>query len=300
MSAAIRAMGLYKKFRKTQVLNGLNLEVPEGSVYALIGANGAGKTTTIKILMNFIQASGGKAEVLGVDSLKIGPDDLARIGYVSENQEMPDWMTVDYLLRYLKPFYPKWDDARADELIRLFNLPRDRKLGHLSRGMRMKVALISSLTYHPRLLIMDEPFSGLDPVMRDDLIAGMIESANETTILLSSHDLADIESFASHIGFLADGRLLFSEEMSALTTRFREIEVTLASPSKTWEAQWPRHWMTAQTTNLLARFVETRYDAERTTGEIASVFGEVRNISVNSMPLRSIFLALARSESKVN
>jgi ABC-2 type transport system ATP-binding protein len=135
---------------------------------------------------------------------------------------MPEWMTVGYLLDYLKPFYPSWDDARANKLVRQFELPRDRPLRHLSRGMRMKVALASSLAYRPRLLVLDEPFSGLDLVMREDLIAGIIESAGETTVFLSSHDLADIESFASHIGYLSNGRLLFSEEMTSLAMRFRE------------------------------------------------------------------------------
>src|SRR4029077_12238928 len=112
--------------------------------------------------------------------------------YVSENQQMPRWMTVEYLLAYLKPFYPSWDDARAEELLRQFQLPRDRKLRHLSRGMWMKAALASSLSYRPRLLVLDEPFSGLDPLVREDLIEGLLDSAGETTILISSHDLADI------------------------------------------------------------------------------------------------------------
>ncbi len=139
-------------------------------------------------------------------------------------------MTVEYLLAYLKPFYPTWDDARARQLVRQFDLPVDRQLRHLSRGMRMKIALASSLAYRPRLLIMDEPFSGLDPLVREDLIDGLLESAGETTILISSHDLGEIESFASHIGYLDRGRLQFSEEMASLTARFREVEVTVDSP----------------------------------------------------------------------
>jgi ABC-2 type transport system ATP-binding protein len=120
---------------------------------------------------------------------------------------MREWMTVGYLLAYLKPFYETWNDQRARELIRQFNLPLDRQIRHLSRGMRMKAALASSLAYHPRLLEVDEPFSGLDPLVREDLIEGLVESAEETTILISSHDLGEIESFASHIGYLDRGRL---------------------------------------------------------------------------------------------
>ena len=128
MSGAMCAMDLSKRFGKVPVLNGLNIEVPEASVFGLIGPNGAGKTTTIKILMNILKPTSGRAEVLGVDSRQLGPVDFTQIGYVSENQKMPKWMTVEYLLAYLKPFYPSWDDTRAAALLAQFNLPRDRKM----------------------------------------------------------------------------------------------------------------------------------------------------------------------------
>src|SRR5205809_7139017 len=130
-------------------------------------------------------------------------------------------------MNYLKPFYPQWDAERAQELLRQFELPRDRKIRNLSRGMRMKAALASSLAYRPRLIVLDEPFTGLDPLVRDELIESLLESADGASILISSHDLAEIESFASHVGYLDRGRLQFSEEMTALSERFREIEITL-------------------------------------------------------------------------
>jgi ABC-2 type transport system ATP-binding protein len=297
----ICAADLVKRFRQVRVLDGLNLTVPEGAVFGLAGPNGAGKTTTIKILMNILRPTSGHAEVLGVDSRALGPETLANIGYVSENQDLPEWMTVEYLLRYLKPFYPTWDDARAAQLIRQFDLPLDRPLRHLSRGMRMKAALASSLAYRPRLLIMDEPFSGLDPLMREDLIDGLLESADETTILISSHDLAEIESFASHIGYLDRGRLQLSEEMTSLTARFREVEVIVDSPPLVpLDHPWPAHWLRPETAPALIRFVETHFDAERTTAEIRRLFGDVRNISANPMPLRAIFVTLARNAAKTD
>ncbi|HTB20914.1 MAG TPA: ABC transporter ATP-binding protein [Bryobacteraceae bacterium] len=299
MSDMISAIELVKRFRSVRVLDGLNLTVPEGSVFGLAGPNGAGKTTTIKILMNILRATSGQASVLGVDSKTIGPETLAHIGYVSENQELPEWMTVGYLLAYLKPFYTTWDDARAAELIRQFDLPLDRQLRHLSRGMRMKAALASSLAYRPKLLIMDEPFSGLDPLMREDLIDSLLESAGETTILISSHDLAEIESFASHIGYLDRGRLQLSEEMTSLTARFREIEVIVDSPPLLpLDRPWPTHWLRPETAPALVRFVETHFDAERTPDEIRRLFGDVRNISASPMPLRAIFVTLARDRAK--
>jgi ABC-2 type transport system ATP-binding protein len=298
MSDVIRAVDLTKRYARVTALDHLNLEIQQGSVFGLVGPNGAGKTTALKTIMNILKPDGGKAEVLGVDSRNIGPDQLARIGYVSENQEQPDWMTLEYLLRYLEPFYPTWDKARATQLVQQFELPSDRKLKHLSRGMRMKAALVSSLAYRPQLLVLDEPFSGLDPVVREDLIGGIVESAEETTILVSSHDLADIESFVSHVAYLDSGRLRFAEEMTSLSARFREIEVSVDPPATMpGTREWPTHWLRPESAAGLVRFVETRFEPERTTSEIHRLFGEVRNVSVNPMSLRSIFLTLARTRA---
>jgi ABC-2 type transport system ATP-binding protein len=293
----LRTIELTKRFRGTVALDRLNLDVPEGSVFALIGANGAGKTTAIKILMNIHAPTSGQAEALGIDSRKLSPVEFQQIGYVSENQEMPEWMTVGYFMAYLKPFYPTWDDARAEELLRQFDLPRDRKLKHLSRGMKMKAALASSLAYRPRLIVLDEPFTGLDPLVRDEFIEGLIESASEATILISSHDLAEIESFASHVGYLEKGRLQFSEEMTALSGRFREVEVTLdAAP--VLPANWPGSWLRPETSAAVVRFVESQFDEARTMEEVRKVFGEPRGITITPMPLRSIFVTLAKAERR--
>jgi ABC-2 type transport system ATP-binding protein len=301
MNPAVSIEGLSKRYRRVPVLDGLTLGVPEGSVFGLIGPNGAGKTTTIKILMNILRADHGRAQIFGVDSSNLGPRDFTKIGYVSENQQMPGWMTIDYLLQYLKPFYPSWDSNCAESLLEHFNLPRDRQLRHLSRGMWMKAALVSSLAYHPRLLVLDEPFSGLDPLMRADLIEGLLQSAEDTTLFISSHDLADIESFASHIGFLSDGRLQFAEEMTSLAARFREVEVTVDSPVMLSDCRdWPRNWLRPEATPALVRFVETQFEPERTSSEIHRLFGSVPQVSMSPMPLRDIFVTLARSFSKTS
>ncbi|HYW47870.1 MAG TPA: ABC transporter ATP-binding protein [Bryobacteraceae bacterium] len=294
MSSAIRTFDLSKKFRHTEALDKLNLEVPEGSIYGLVGPNGAGKTTTIKVLMNIHRPSRGRSEVLGVDSRKLGPGEFARIGYVSENQELPEWMTVKYFLEYLSRFYPTWDHVLADELVRQLQLPRDRKLKHLSRGMRMKAALASSLAYRPQLIVLDEPFTGLDALVRDELIEGLLARAEGATILISSHDLAEIESFASHIGYLDQGRLRFSEELETLSARFREIVLTFGEPPAL-PREWPGSWMQPEASAAVLRFVESRFDAERTAAEVRSLFPGLRDMAVNAMPLRSIFVTLAKA-----
>ena len=299
MTPIIAIENLSKKYRRNAVLNGLNLGVEEGSVFGLIGPNGVGKTTTIKILMNILKADAGEARVLGIPSRRLQPDHYSKIGYVSENQQMPGWMTIQYLLDYLKPFYTSWDSGYAGSLLEQFNLPRDRKIGQLSRGMWMKTALVSSLAYRPRLLILDEPFSGLDPVVRQDLIEGLVDSASETTLFISSHDLVDIESFATHIAFLSESGLQFSEEMSSLTSRFREVEVIVASPVMLCDCKnWPAHWLRPESSPSLIRFVESRFEPERTEGDIRRLFGGAAQVSVKAMPLREIFITLARSLSK--
>jgi len=292
MSSPISTDNLSKAFRRTEAVNALDLDVPEGSIYALIGPNGAGKTTTIKLLMNILRASSGSAEVLGVDSRRLSPREFARIGYVSENQEMPEWMTVECLLRYLQPFYPEWDDALADDLVRQFELPRDRKLRHLSRGMRMKAALASSLAYRPELVVLDEPFTGLDALVRDEFTKSLLERAEGTTILISSHDLAEIESFASHVGYIEEGRLEFTEEMATLAGRFRQVEITFEAPPPL-PADWPAAWMRPETSAAVLRFIDSRFDGERTAAEVHRLFPEARNVTFHAMSLREIFVALA-------
>jgi ABC-2 type transport system ATP-binding protein len=230
--------------------------------------------------------------VLGVDSRRLSPREFARIGYVSENQEMPEWMTVDYFLRYLRPFYPTWDDALAEDLVRQFELPCDRKLRHLSRGMRMKAALASSLAYRPELVVLDEPFTGLDALVRDEFTKSLLERAEGTTILISSHDLAEIENFASHVGYIEEGRLKFAEEMSTLADRFRQVEITFDAPPPL-PADWPAAWMRPETSAAVLRFIDSRFDGERTPADIRRLFPEARNVEFHAMSLREIFVALA-------
>jgi len=294
MSDAICTENLTKNFRGVHALTDVSMSVKEGAIYALVGPNGAGKTTAIKVLMNIMTPTSGRAEVLGVSSTKVAGAVFGSIGYVSENQKMPDWMSVDMFLSYLRPFYPTWDRALEDALVKQLQLPIDRRLGKLSRGMRMKVALASSLAYRPKLIVLDEPFGGLDPLVRDEVIEGLVERAPEATVFLSSHDLAEIENLASHVGYLEDGRLRFSEETVTLNDRFREIEVTLEK-APTLPSSLPGSWMRIQNSASVVRFVESRFEAERTKTDIRQVFGETRDVAINPMSLRAIFLSMAKT-----
>ena len=214
----IQTDNVWKKYGRFDALQGLSIAVPEGSAFALIGANGAGKSTTIKVLMNIISPSQGSATILGVDSRKISPRQLAQIGYVSENQEMPGRMTVAGYMAYLRPFYPTWDRKLEAEILAELRLPPERKIKDLSHGMRLKMALACALPFRPRLLVLDEPFSGLDPLVRDEFMENLLRQAGDgMTILISSHELMELEGVATHVAFLDRGRLLFQEPMSDLT-----------------------------------------------------------------------------------
>jgi len=293
----IRTHELSKSFHHTHAVEKLNLEIPNGSIFALVGPNGAGKTTAIKTLMNILRPSAGSAEVLGTDSRRLGPAEFAQIGYVSENQELPLWMTIDYLLSYLEPFYPDWDKAWAEELLRQLDLPRDCRLRDFSRGMQIKAALASSLAYHPKLIVLDEPFSGLDSLVRDELIEALLDRCAGATVMISSHDLAEIETFASHIGYLDGGSLRFSEEMSSLAARFREVEITFEEP-KSLPAPWPQAWLDPTTSAAVLRFIDSQFNTDSTPAEIRRSFPSARAVSINPMPLRAIFVSLAKAARK--
>jgi ABC-2 type transport system ATP-binding protein len=163
----------------------------------------------------------------------------------------------------------------------------------------MKAALAGSLAYRPKVIILDEPFSGLDPLVRDQVIEGLSERASESTTLVSSHDLAEIESFASHIGYMEQGQLRFSEELSTLRERFREVEVKFEEipclPQK-----WPAAWMQISNSGPVVRFIESQFNQERTCAEIRQLLGEAKDATFTAMTLRSIFLAMAKSGSQRN
>jgi ABC-2 type transport system ATP-binding protein len=290
----IQASNLWKKFGRHDALRGLSFRVPEGSAFALIGANGAGKTTTIKILTNILQATRGTATVLGVDSRRISPRELRQIGYVAESQDMPEALTVTQYLDYIRPFYPKWDRGLEATLCRDLRLPGDRKIGDLSHGMRMKMLLACALPFRPRLLVLDEPFSGLDPLVRDEFMEGLLRLASEMTVLISSHELNEIDGMATHVGFLDEGKLLFEESMSDLTERFREVHVTLEHEAHAPDPV-PQDWLQVRTMGNVLAFVDSRFKEEKLRERIAAVCEGVRRVDAEPMGLRSIFTTLARN-----
>jgi len=293
--SAIHAERLAKSFGSVRALDGLTFSVPAGSVFGLLGPNGAGKTTTIKILMNLIAPSAGHAEILGRRTDQLTWGDFQRIGYVSENQVLPEEMRVGELLDYLRPYYPTWDPALCEDLTRQFDLPMDRRLKNLSRGMKMKAALLSSLAFRPELIVLDEPFSGLDPVVREDFSRGLLSSVTESewTVFLSSQDVEEVERLCDWVGILAFGRLVISEPLDQLLRRFLRIEVTLpadSAPALAGDADILR--LEQAGTNL--RFVHQRFAGEETLAALRAKLPPGSLLETSTLTLREIYLALVR------
>ena len=293
MNNTIEAKELTKRFGKNTAVQSLNLTVPTGSIFAFLGPNGAGKTTTIKTLMNIMKPTQGSSTVLGVDSQRLSPKEFAQIGYVSENQEMPDWMTIKQFLNYCKAMYPTWDDTFCDDLIKQFNLPMKQKIKNISRGMKMKAALISSLAYRPKLLIFDEPFSGLDPLVRDEFITGMLDITEDKnwTIFISSHDIDEVERLADWVGIIDKGVLKVIEKTDDLQRRFRRVEVALEEPVE-GEIAFPKEWYLGQQQGRTVHFVDSQHaDGD---GKIREMFPNCTNVEMSGMSLREIFVVFAK------
>jgi ABC-2 type transport system ATP-binding protein len=293
----IEIEGLWKRFGRFDAVRGLDLSVPEGSAFALVGANGAGKTTTIKTAMNIIEPDRGRVQVMDVDSRRLSAPDYAQIGYVSENQELPQGLTVAQFLAYLRPFYPTWDRALETEVLGQSHLPPERKIRDLSHGMRMKLALAGALAFRPKLLILDEPFSGLDPLVRDEFMELLLGQLGDTTLLISSHELGEIEGVATHVGFIDQGRLLFQEPLEDLRARTREVRVTLEGDAAL-PALPPAEWLDLKVSGSVVSFVDTRFDEARLKVQAAALLGPARHIDIRPVELRAIFTTIARSIRK--
>ena len=237
MSAVIETHDLAKQYGQFGALHGVDLSMPAGSVFALVGASGAGKTTTIKIRLNMIAPSRGQATVLGVDTRAITPALLARVGYGSDSQALPARLRVEQFFDYLRPLYPRWDRPLEAQLRQQLRLPPGRRINALSHGMRLKLARAAAMSFRPQLLVLDEPFSGLDALTRDEMIGEFLREPREMSILISSHELDEVERLCSHVAFLDEGRLLFQGTLPQLRATsgnesLRTIFVSMVSAAR--------------------------------------------------------------------
>lgn len=214
----IQLSSVSRRFGQKKALHSVTLSFPRGAVYGLVGANGAGKTTVIRHILGLLRAQWGSVRVFGLDPVAEPVTVLSRIGYLSEENDLPGWMRVDELIRYSRAFYSSWDDAYADELRRAFGLDPGARIRNLSRGQKARAGLIVALAHRPELLVLDEPSSGLDPIVRRDILGAVLRTiAHEgRTVLFSSHLLDEVEEVADHVTMISEGRILLSAPLAEI------------------------------------------------------------------------------------
>ncbi len=295
-SLVIETHKLCRRFRRLDAVHDLDLKVREGSIHAFLGPNGAGKTTTIRLLLNIIRPNSGEATILGVSSQKLGRCDFEKIGYVSENQQLPLWMTITQFMNYLRPLYPTWDLGFEQKLIQDLELPLDQKLKHLSRGMRMKAALVGALAFRPRLLILDEPFAGLDPLVREEFLEGLIEltAQEQWTIFISSHDIDEVERLADEVSMINRGKSMLSESVECLLNRFRRVSFRSSEGGLGKRLNSISGWMNSQCNGERISLIEPHFDKGSTKDKLQSDFGNITDFSIDTLSLKEIYLAIAR------
>lgn len=216
---------LCRSFAEKEVLRDVSLAVPEGGVFGLIGSNGAGKTTLIKHILGSHYAQSGSVSVFGFDPVLEPVQVLSKIGYMSEDRDVPSWMRVQEIIDFTKSFYTKWDSSYAEDLLHLFELNPKQRIRNLSRGQTARICLLLALAHRPQLLILDEPSSGLDPIIRRDILSAIVRTTADDgrTVFFSSHLLDEVERLADRVAILHQGRILFHDTLDSLLASFRRV-----------------------------------------------------------------------------
>lgn len=218
---------LSRRFKRCTALSEVSLDIPKGGVFGLVGENGAGKTTLIKHILGLYYAEEGSVRVFGNDPVGNPEQVLAHIGYLSEDRDIPGWMKIHELMSYTEAFYPKWDRNFAKELLDLFELDPQARISTLSRGQLAKAGLLAALAHRPDLLVLDEPSSGLDPLVRRDILGAVIRTVADEgrTVLFSSHLLDEVERVADRVGMIYHGQLVVNEPMDTLRNSHHRLVV---------------------------------------------------------------------------
>ncbi len=223
--AVVEVSGLTRKYRRKLALDNVTLRVPPGCVYGLVGENGAGKTTLLKHLLGSLRAQQGTVRVFGHDPAEQAVEVLAKIGYLSEDRDIPGWMRVRELIAYTSAFYPGWDEAYAESLRERFNLQPDARIRQLSRGERAKMGLLCALAYRPPLLLLDEPSSGLDPSARRDILGAIVRTVADEgrTVIFSSHLLEEVERVADIVAMIHGGQCVFEGALDDIKAKHQRF-----------------------------------------------------------------------------
>lgn len=223
---------LTRRFGKKLALDEVSLDIEPGCVYGLVGENGAGKTTLLKHLMGLYRPQAGAVRIFGLSPIEYPVEVLSQVGYLSEDRTLPEWMTIAELIDYTAAFYPTWDHTFAAELQAMFELSDDQRAKSLSRGQRARIGLLLALAYRPALLVLDEPSSGLDAIVRKDILSAIIRTVADDgrTVLFSSHLLDEVQRVSDKFAILHNGRLLLSGDMDEVLQSHERITVRFGEP----------------------------------------------------------------------
>ena len=274
--------------RKAEVLKGLDMTVKKGSVYALLGLNGVGKTTSIRIMTGQLAPSSGTVLILGLDPFKNAVELKRKLAYVAEDQRLYDWMTLKDLIKFVRAFYPQWDEFACERLIKIFSLPDNCKIRDFSRGMYTKAALLTALCRKPEILILDDPTMGLDTAARRDFMSGLLEAIHEfeRTVIFSTHIIPEIDGIADCAGIMAEGRLAAEGEVEMLKASFRELKMPLEEAAKL-----PEMKNVLRKRKVGGELIVTLRAGEDEINNFLSNVG-VKHFVINAMSLENIFLVL--------
>jgi ABC-2 type transport system ATP-binding protein len=223
---------LSRSFGNKTALEGVSFRATAGRIHGLVGSNGAGKTTLLRHLLGLLRAKTGSVRVFGLDPVRDPVSVLKRVGYLSEEREMPEWMSVEELMRYTQAFHPSWDTAYERELLGTFGLDPTRKIKDLSKGMRAQAGLIAAVAHRPELLILDEPSSGLDAVVRRDILDAVVRTVADDgrTVIFSSHLLDEVERMSDHVTLIHQGRVALSGALDEVRGAYQRSRVHFAQP----------------------------------------------------------------------
>jgi ABC-2 type transport system ATP-binding protein len=295
----VEVQNLNHRYGKHVALRDVSFSIPAGSVYALLGPNGSGKTTLLQILMGLMPPTSGAVRVFGMPVSEHTTAHRARIGYVAEGLELPNSMTLAQLERYVAPLYPTWDAELANTLRDRFQLDAARKLRTLSRGEHMKAAMLCALAPRPELLIMDEPFTGMDAAVKDDLVRGVLEMSGREgwSVIIASHDLAELELLCDWVGFLNRGTLQLHEPMDVLRARYRWVDIVTGARTAQLPAQRPKEWVWAEAAGPRVRVLVSEPDESVIQSAARGWYAGATRVDVSDTSLRDVFVALTRQGS---
>ncbi|MEM7708710.1 MAG: ABC transporter ATP-binding protein [Pseudomonadota bacterium] len=295
---AITTQGLTRRFGRLTALENLDLNVARGNFCALLGPNGAGKSTTFRLLLGLLPPTAGEGQVLGTDLTAIRSELFQQVAYLADQTQLPGHVSASDYLAYLRPFYRTWDKELEQRLCERLLVPADRRLATLSRGNRQKVALISCLAFRPRLLLLDEPFAGIDVAVRDQIVDSVLASAGDQpmTVVLASHDLDEIERLVDQVVMLRKGRCYLQEPTEYLLNRFRRIRVRLreAPGAPPGDSSLTEDWIQWRQDGARLELVHSRFDPTGTEQELRQQLPGLEELSTEPMSLRDVVAAVSR------